>query len=56
MDPFAFTPAELREMLDMESSEPLYQWMLKRFNGMSTIVLDELAFRTESIRICPYRT
>lgn len=47
MDPFAFTPAELREMLDMESSEPLYQWMLKRFNGMSTIVLDELAFRTD---------
>lgn len=47
MDPFAFTPAELKEMLDMNDDEPLAKWMLKRFNGMSTVALDELACRTD---------
>ena len=47
MDPCAFTPNELQEMLGLPSDETLSAWMLKRFNGMSTIVLNELSCRTD---------
>lgn len=46
MDPFAFSAEELADMMQTGTDEPLGKWMLKRFNGMSTIVLDELAYRT----------
>lgn len=47
MDPFEFSPSEIKEMLDMNDDEPLSKWMLKRFNGMSTLVLNELSYRTD---------
>ena len=43
MDPFAFTAQELVEMMDSGAEEPLGQWMLHRFNGTSTVLLDELS-------------
>jgi predicted ribosome quality control (RQC) complex YloA/Tae2 family protein len=45
MDPFSFTAAELADMMTIDTEEPLSKWMLKRFNGMSTVVLDELSWR-----------
>lgn len=33
-------------MMETGTDEPLGKWMLKRFNGMSTVVLDELAVRS----------
>lgn len=47
MDPFEFSPSEIKEMLDMNDDEPLSKWMLKRFNGISTLVLNELSYRTD---------
>lgn len=46
MDPFAFSAQELSDMLDLDNGEDLGKWMLNRFNGMSTVVLQELACRT----------
>ncbi|WP_301859209.1 NFACT family protein [uncultured Megasphaera sp.] len=46
MDPFDFSAAELTDMMLPGTEEPLDKWMLKRFNGMSTVVLNELAWRT----------
>ena len=43
MDPFAFSAQELTDMMETGTDEPLKTWMLKRFNGMSTIVLNELS-------------
>lgn len=47
MDPFEFSAHELVEMMQTGTDEPLGKWMLKRFNGMSTVVLNELAYRTK---------
>ncbi|WP_440338971.1 Rqc2 family fibronectin-binding protein [Megasphaera elsdenii] len=44
MDPFAFSAQELTDMMETGTDEPLKTWMLKRFNGMSTIVLNELSY------------
>ncbi|OKY53662.1 Rqc2 family fibronectin-binding protein [Megasphaera cerevisiae] len=46
MNPFEFTVDELTAMMQSGGDEPLGKWMLKRFNGMSTIVLNELSLRT----------
>lgn len=46
MNPFDFSAEELAAMMDTGTDEPLGKWMLKRFNGMSTVVLDELSFQT----------
>lgn len=46
MDPFDFSAQELVDMMQTGTDEPLGKWMLKRFNGMSTVVLNELACRT----------
>lgn len=47
MNPFDFSVHELTEMADTgDSDEDLRTWMLKRFNGMSTVVLNELSDRT----------
>lgn len=43
MDPFSFSAQELTEMMETGGDEALKGWMLKRFNGMSTIVLNELS-------------
>ena len=43
MDPFAFSAQELTDMMETCTDEPLKTWMLKRFNGMGTIVLNELS-------------
>ena len=40
---FAFSAQELTDMMETGTDEPLKTWMLKRFNGMSTIVLNELS-------------
>ena len=42
--PFAFSAQELTDMMETGADEPLKTWMLKRFNGMSTIVLNELSY------------
>lgn len=47
MDPFDFSADELAAMMETGTDEPLGKWMLKRFNGMSTLMLDELATRAE---------
>lgn len=47
MDPFDFSAHELVDMMQTGTDERLGKWMLKRFNGMSTVVLDELACRTQ---------
>ena len=46
MNPFDFSAEELAAMMETGTDEPLGKWMLKRFNGMSTVVLDELAVRS----------
>lgn len=46
MDPFDFSAEELVDMMQTGTDEPLGKWILKRFNGMSTVVLNELSFRT----------
>jgi len=47
MNPFDFSVHELTEMANTgDSDEDLRTWMLKRFNGMSTVVLNELSDRT----------
>ena len=43
MDPFSFSAQELTEMMETGGDEALKTWMLKRFNGMSTVVLTELS-------------
>ena len=47
MNPFDFSAQELADIMTVDTHIPLGKWMLKRFNGMSTIVLDELSFRTD---------
>lgn len=47
MNPFEFTAQELADMMVTGLEERLDKWMLQRFNGMSTLVLNELACRTE---------
>jgi predicted ribosome quality control (RQC) complex YloA/Tae2 family protein len=46
MNPFEFSAQELVDMFHSDGEERLDKWMLKRFNGMSTLVLNELACRT----------
>lgn len=46
MDPFSFSAQELTDMMETGTDEALKTWMLKRFNGMSTVVLNELAYET----------
>ena len=46
MNPFEFSAQELVVMFHSDGEERLDKWMLKRFNGMSTLVLNELACRT----------
>lgn len=53
MDPFSFSAQELVEMMNTGTEEPLKGWMLKRFNGMSTLVLNELAYETGLELITP---
>lgn len=44
MNPFEFTAQEIAEMLrSTAADETLGTWMLRRFNGMSTVVLNELS-------------
>jgi predicted ribosome quality control (RQC) complex YloA/Tae2 family protein len=47
MNPFEFTAPELADMMVTGLEERLDKWMLQRFNGMSTLVLNELACRTD---------
>ncbi|WP_273062833.1 Rqc2 family fibronectin-binding protein [Colibacter massiliensis] len=46
MDPFDFSVRELLAMTANDTDEELGKWMLQYFNGMSTLVLNELALRT----------
>ncbi len=46
MNPFEFSAYELSDIMNSRDDEPLGKWMLKRFNGMSTVVLNELSART----------
>jgi predicted ribosome quality control (RQC) complex YloA/Tae2 family protein len=46
MNPFEFSAQELADMFHSGGEERLDKWMLQRFNGMSTLVLNELACRT----------
>lgn len=46
MDPFAFCAEELSAFMTPGEEEELGKWMLQRFNGISTVVLRELSYRT----------
>jgi predicted ribosome quality control (RQC) complex YloA/Tae2 family protein len=46
MDPQDFTASEIADMMDLQTDELLGKWMLSRFNGMSTVVLHELSYRS----------
>ena len=46
MDPFEFSADELCNMMTAGTDEELGKWMMRRFNGMSTVVLDELSCMT----------
>lgn len=46
MNPFSFTSEELADMMPNSVEETLGRWLLRHFNGMSTILLNELTYRT----------
>ena len=53
MNPFDFSAQELLDMLNTGTDERIDKWMLQHFNGMSTIVLNEISYRTGIDKACP---